>query len=226
MKKVTLVDETYKNLKKDFLSGVIEPGDKLIIRELAERYEVSQTPIKQALNRLVAEDFVEALPGKGMRRKKFNSEDIEDMLDARIMIETFIASKVINNLDFNVDYLDKLAKNIEEHEKIIIEYETEGDYMEISHLDGRFHELYVEASGNLVIIQLYKNLQTHSYAQFTYKKKSKERLLMGVEEHKAMYRALCERNIDELKQKITEHFGNAKETLRAIARIEKQKHGD
>ncbi|MCX8011744.1 MAG: GntR family transcriptional regulator, partial [Desulfobacterota bacterium] len=63
----SLVEIAYKALKKDITERVLAPGQKIIIREINERYGISETPIKQALNRLIAEGLVESIPRRGVR---------------------------------------------------------------------------------------------------------------------------------------------------------------
>ena len=77
----TLVEVAYKALKKDIIERVFIPGQKIILREIHERYGISETPIKQALNRLIAEGIVESIPRKGVRVKKIKWEDIEELMD-------------------------------------------------------------------------------------------------------------------------------------------------
>jgi DNA-binding GntR family transcriptional regulator len=64
-KRQTLVEVAYEALKKDITEHVFIPGQKIILREMNERYGISETPIKQALNRLIAEGIVKAHPGRG-----------------------------------------------------------------------------------------------------------------------------------------------------------------
>ena len=55
---MTLVDKAYERIKADFARGALAPGEKIIFRDLVERYGISETPIKQALNRMVTEGLV------------------------------------------------------------------------------------------------------------------------------------------------------------------------
>ena len=56
-KKTTLTDKIYQDIKDDILTKVFQPGEKLNIKELAREYQVSDTPVKQALQRLAAGYF-------------------------------------------------------------------------------------------------------------------------------------------------------------------------
>ena len=50
-----LVDLAYGQIKKDILTKQLVPGRKIVVHDLSQRYQISETPIKQALNRLITE---------------------------------------------------------------------------------------------------------------------------------------------------------------------------
>ena len=71
-----IVDQLYSDIKDRIIRGQLKPDEKLGVRALSEYYGVSDTPIKQALNRLVTERFVDALPRRGMRVRCIAKKDI------------------------------------------------------------------------------------------------------------------------------------------------------
>ena len=58
----TLVDVAYHKIRKDIIDEYLPAGQKINLSDLCARYGVSPTPIKQALNRLMAEGLVENIP--------------------------------------------------------------------------------------------------------------------------------------------------------------------
>ena len=60
----TLVDVAYHNIRKDIIEEYLPAGQKINLSDLCTRYGVSPTPIKQALNRLMAEGLVENIPAR------------------------------------------------------------------------------------------------------------------------------------------------------------------
>ena len=61
----TLVDLAYRCIRRDIIEEVLPAGEKINLSLLCQRYGVSPTPIKQALNRLMMERPVEGFPGRG-----------------------------------------------------------------------------------------------------------------------------------------------------------------
>ena len=62
----SLVDVVADKIRQNIYTGKYEAGKKLIVRELSEEFGVSHTPVKDALNRLISEGYVEALPRRSM----------------------------------------------------------------------------------------------------------------------------------------------------------------
>lgn len=75
----TLVDVAYHNIRKDIIEEYLPAGQKINLSDLCTRYGVSPTPIKQALNRLMAEGLVENIPRKGCRVRPFNWSELDEI---------------------------------------------------------------------------------------------------------------------------------------------------
>ncbi|MBB5168619.1 GntR family transcriptional regulator [Mycobacterium sp. AZCC_0083] len=79
--------EVYDVLHAELLNGVLCPGAKLRLVELAQRFSVSQSVIREALTRLAAQGLVTATPQRGFRVRELSVEDIEGLTEARVRIE-------------------------------------------------------------------------------------------------------------------------------------------
>lgn len=203
----TLVDVAYKALKKDITEGILVPGQKIITRELHERYGISETPIKQALNRLITEGLVESTPRKGVRVRDIRWEEIEELWDIRLMIETYYIPRIIEN--FDAAAREKFAANIADHTRIIENAVDLNDYFQNYYLDQEFHQLYIRCAGNKRIGRIYNNLGTHIYAYYIYGRQGREETIAGVREHEAIFAALIARDAAELRRCVELHILNA-----------------
>lgn len=87
----TLVDEAYQSLKKDIIEEYLPAGEKINLNTLCTRYGTSPTPIKQALNRLIAEGLIESIPRKGCRVRPFNWAWVDERFEIRMMMELYFA---------------------------------------------------------------------------------------------------------------------------------------
>ena len=93
-KKLTLTDKIYQDIKDDINAKVFQPGEKLNIKELARKYDVSDTPVKQALQRLSDEKIVVNTPNKGMSVRVMNSHEMGDIFEIRRMLDTFLIKEL------------------------------------------------------------------------------------------------------------------------------------
>jgi DNA-binding GntR family transcriptional regulator len=115
LKSTTLIETTYANIKKDIIENHFKPGVKIVVRELSERYEVSETPIKQALNRLVTEGLVESIPRRGMKVKSITWSEIDDIMEMRLMMDLYFVNSVIETLRGNKELHSEFEANIKEN---------------------------------------------------------------------------------------------------------------
>lgn len=207
---LTLVDVVYEALKKDIAEKSFRPGQKLIIRELNERYGISGTPIKQALNRLITEGLVESIPRKGIKVRDLQWDEIEELMDIRLMIETFYVKKIIQNFKKHADIQEKLVNNLKNHMQIAEEGIGLKDFLKNYYLDQEFHQLLVRCSENHRIMQIYNHLGTHVYANYIYGRQAKEEIIPGIKEHEIIYNMLVEGDEIKLRSALESHIMNAK----------------
>ncbi len=83
----TRATNLYDQLRSDLLGGVLEPGSKLAIEALAERYEASPTPLREALNRLVSDGMVERREQRGFVVAGISANDLAEITKTRCWLE-------------------------------------------------------------------------------------------------------------------------------------------
>ncbi len=83
----TRATSLYDQLRTDLLGGVLEPGSKLAIEALAECYEASATPLREALNRLVADGLVERREQRGFVVAGISADDLAEITRTRCWLE-------------------------------------------------------------------------------------------------------------------------------------------
>lgn len=85
----------FQRLRADILSCALRPGQQFQERELVERFEVSKSPIRDALLKLEEQGLVEVMPRKGYRVRRIDLADVRDMYDMRDMLERECLTRVI-----------------------------------------------------------------------------------------------------------------------------------
>ncbi len=220
----TLVEVAYKALKSDIARYVLAPGKKIIVRELSERYGVSGTPIKQALNRLVSDGLVESIPRRGMKVRLVEWEEIVETLDIRYMIEEYSVPKAIARLRDQPAVFDAFEELIREHEAVAKKIADIDEYYRNYRIDADFHRLFVSSAGNRKTTALYEGLGTHGYMYYVFGKQQASEMLAGVDEHRAIVDALRAGDAEETKKRIKTHIENAKTKLYRAFQANRQEH--
>jgi DNA-binding GntR family transcriptional regulator len=83
----TLATTLYDRLRSDLLAGQHEPGGRLAIEALCERYATSQTPLREALNRLVADGLVQRREQRGFAVSAVSAADLVEITRTRCWLE-------------------------------------------------------------------------------------------------------------------------------------------
>jgi len=83
----TLTDQLYVSIRNDILSWKYSPNDILVETKLAKEYEVSKTPVREALALLSQEGWVEVLPHVGYRVTPIRVSDVDELFEMRLMAE-------------------------------------------------------------------------------------------------------------------------------------------
>jgi DNA-binding GntR family transcriptional regulator len=131
-----LRDNVYQSLRTDILTCRLAPGDDMREQELAERYEVSRQPVREALLRLAREHLVTVQPRQGYRVNPISLSDARDLLRFRFALEpACVAEAIENGSDATLKALDAYRRFAGDHEAFIA-------------YNRAFHSALAHASGN------------------------------------------------------------------------------
>lgn len=93
----TLATNIYARLKADILTTRLAPGRKLQSRFLTEHYNVGQTPLREALNRLSSEEFVIGMEQRGFYVKPVSKEELQELTKTRCWVEGLALRESMQN---------------------------------------------------------------------------------------------------------------------------------
>jgi GntR family transcriptional regulator of vanillate catabolism len=147
--RVTLVDKALVGLRGLILSGEFDAGTRLPEVALAERIGVSRTPLRQAMDRLVAEGLLERNASGGCRVVAFDFDDVHDAIELRGVIEgTAARIAAERGADFNL--LAEAREVLRSLDAVI----SDADDIDLDHyvsFNARFHALIAEMAGSEVV---------------------------------------------------------------------------
>lgn len=132
-------DEVYRILRNDLLSLEIKPSTRISEASIAERFNLSRTPIRDVLKKLKQENLIEIKPKSGTYVSKINMNNVEQLLFLRSCVEissmTSLAKKDNINFDKVLYILDKQKENLM-NRKLFMEYDNDF-HRDLFRLDGK-----------------------------------------------------------------------------------------
>lgn len=213
-----LNQKVYRVLKESIIKGFLEPGTKLLENKIAEEMQVSRTPVREAMQKLVAEGFVKTTPNQTMVVTEVSPEDVKEVLQIRGVLEGLaasIAAKKINRQE--IDELENVVAQI----SLQASRENLSSYCKV---DDEFHDLILDICGNKWIIQIRDNLGSFIY-RFRIKSLSVPgRLKHSLEEHQAIMESLREHDSAEADRLSQIHMENT--LINILKNVVKEKDRD
>jgi len=215
--KTTLVDRIYLSLKNSISNKELSPGQKINIKELARQYGVSDTPVKQALNRLISDNLVESIPNKGMNVRSVTIDEMNEIFDIRCMMDLHFMKDVMSTVNYNDTLKQQLLDNLEQQKHFLENHNSVETGSIFYDIDDLFHELYLRGSGNNKVLQIFQNLNPFMfYSNFSFFQQPPSRDRECVEEHTAIVDALLAQDEKALEQAILTHNANSRKMIYLI----------
>ena len=200
-----LKEEIYDALHRQIIAGKYGPGDWLRQEDIATQMGVSMTPVREALDLLVASGLAERVPYLGVRVREMSAKDVADAYGLRLILEAIIAREAA--LHITPQQISKLEKIMDEMKKRVKLHEMPQERQ----LSREFHTSIAEASGNDLLVKLYAVVANAFPDWLLYEALyRKPELLTGsvaqtYEEHTAIMEALVNGDADKAVQKSIEH---------------------
>jgi len=209
-----LNQKAYRVLKRAIIRGELTPNSKLILSEIAKSLGISNTPVREAINKLASDGLVKIIPNKGIVVKEINIDDFQEILQVRAFLDGLIAKLSAEKIT------DKEIGNMME---IIVKMEDcvkEDDRLTYNDLDVKFHDFLLTIAGNNALKEIYNNLIVHGHRFRLRSLKIPDRMGKSLKEHLKIALRVKERNPDEANRASQEHIESI---LRSIEADEKKK---
>lgn len=199
-----LSDRAYQMLRAQIIDLRMAPGERLTMERLTADLDVSHTPIREALNRLVSERLVSIEPYKGFR--------VTDLLDADELRQLFAARSVIEQGALRTA-TDVESETVVELEQILktLDGIVGADVLDIpafNELDARFHRTTVRAGGNIFLLNAFDDLKVHVQVARHYRGREVGESRQAQAEHRAILDALVRRDGESLLRAAATHVDN------------------
>ncbi|PNU20411.1 GntR family transcriptional regulator [Geothermobacter hydrogeniphilus] len=144
----TLREKILETIRESILKGNLKPGEKVAEPELAERFGISRTPIREAFRQLESEGYLTVIPRKGAVVTELSERDVSEFYAIKSILEGYAARLAARNLSpRDIDKLEQINKRLEQ-------LAEEGDVKSFYRVHNEFHDLFIKASGNEKLAEL------------------------------------------------------------------------
>ncbi|MCL4499388.1 MAG: GntR family transcriptional regulator [Chloroflexi bacterium] len=209
----------YRYILSRILSLDLKPGDSLRVRDLAPKLGISPPPIERALERLAGEGLVEFRPGKGPFVSEPTVSEVLELYDVRLMFELHAVREGIGQVD--EPFLAQMDELLGVHEtacNALKENYCHSLHLALTKADSDVHFHLISLWPNRKVESWYSQASTH-IKSFQLVRKSWFYREGTVEEHRAIYQALENRNVVAAIDAIRRHEMAARQSLLERARM-------
>lgn len=205
-----------QRLRAAILANEIKSGEWLRQEQLAQKFGVSHTPVREALQDLVGEGLVEHVPYRGIRVIEFSIADLLDLYASRAFLESLTARYAAQNITpEQLTELNCLSAEIERQR-------VQKNWTEYRALNRRFHQMIYAASGHAYLTrtldQMWNAFPTMMLGNFseTAAKPIPQRGASDKQEHLAIIAALESRDAERAERLMRAHVEESGHRIAAV----------
>jgi len=201
----------YEDLKNRIINNSLKPGEPLNEGILSEELNISKTPIREALQQLEKEGFIENIPVKGAFVSQISIQDLREIFDLREILECEVIKRAALKADPDkVEVLRKKFISSESNSKRV----STGGFKS----GDEIHSFIFETYGNNRLIEIYKRLQDHivrSRIHF-FNQSHPDRSEESFKEHLEILDALKAQDPSSAEHAVRTHLLNSMEYLKKV----------
>lgn len=204
------VDRLYEALRRMASDFAFKPDARINESALATQLNASRTPIREALNRLVAEGFLTFQSGRGFFCRSLSPELVMDLYEARVAVE--VEAVRLASQRGSDDAISALMRELDE---IAPDYTPDADPESLLAMDERFHGQLCQLSGNAELCRMLINLNDRiRYLRLIDLRRLRETASSSstmISAHRRILDAVARRDPDEAAAQMRAHIERRRE---------------
>ncbi|QTN00477.1 FCD domain-containing protein [Sediminibacillus dalangtanensis] len=193
-------DFVYETVKQQIINWELEPGTKISEKEVAEKLEVSRTPVREAFMKLAQEELLGVYPQSGTRVSQIDLSLVEEGRFVRENIERAIVKEACSN--FGEDQLFQLETNLTMQDLCL----EKGTHHRLFELDEAFHRLLFEGSGKQRTWEMIRKMNTHFDRLRMLRLASNPDWNVLVSQHKEIFGYISKQQADLAEEAMRKHL--------------------
>lgn len=202
-----LRDVVFNTLRQAILKGELEPGERLMEIQLADRLGVSRTPIREAIRKLELEGLVLMIPRKGAEVAKISEKSLRDVLEVRRSLEELAIELACQRMT------EEEVEELQAKQDLFSKAVLSGNSMEIAETDEAYHDIIYKGTCNEKLVQIINNLREQMYRYRLEYIKDEDKRQVLLLEHDNILNAVRNRKVEDAKEAMREHIDNQEITV-------------
>ncbi|UCH21839.1 MAG: GntR family transcriptional regulator [Deltaproteobacteria bacterium] len=204
---VPLSEVAYQKIKERIVTLKLRPRDQVDENVLVEELSIGRTPIREALFRLVAENLVAVVHGRGFFVRDITLSDLRDLFETMLILERSAVSLAARRIQ-----KDQI-KNLQQLNAALRHAYLKKDFLRVTLLNSQFHRSIYKATDNAFLFSYLDNLQSQSQrlAYICFSKETvaydiKSHAELSIKDHQSLIELFKRRSDLEAVNVITEHI--------------------
>ncbi len=212
IKKVSYKDQVYEYLRRAIVDGSLHEGEIYSEQMIADQLNVSRTPVREAVQQLRNEDFIEVYLNRGFGIKPVSVEHINEIIQARETIEGCTLRCLADGFNTNKGQ-DAIAIMEDCLENTMKKLRGQDNHYEYMQADVVFHEASINYTGNIYFIRMFHMMQAQVERITISSLAFQNRHEMAFHEHESILKALKAGDGDGAVKALHEHMNKTRELL-------------
>jgi GntR family carbon starvation induced transcriptional regulator len=209
--RATLAAQVEEAIRLDIIAGILEPGQRLRAAELTKQYGVSATPLREALQRLAAQNLIELGPRLGATVAPISESELHDIYDMRQLLEGEALERSVKSGGDQWKQSVHQAYEALEQAAARDTGQSPADILAWSSVHRAFHDSLFQACGSEWLLRFVAILSDHSqrYRMLSRRRSSRP----TSEEHKAIFDAAMAGDAAKARDALRVHLAKTVDVL-------------
>jgi len=186
---MTLRERIVESIRNAIVSGALPSGTRIAEPELAEKFGISRTPIREAFRQLESEGFISVMPRRGAIVASLSAQDVSNFYDLKMVLEGYAArcaAKTLAPADITKMETTNRLLEAASHKK---------DLRRILDLHNEFHDIFLRACGNEKLHAIVQNM-VMQFQRFRLILATPGRIEGSIRQHEEIIEAFRRRDAD------------------------------
>jgi len=218
IKKKPTTLEIYQILRQKITDFELYPNTRFTESELADKFQVSRTPIREALKRLEVEGLVQIRPKQGCFIRSVDLKTINNYYDVRVALETMAVELACSNMA--TEEVEKLCDYWDPENCVIKSKFVE----KIRSMEENFHFQIAVGSGNSILVQLLQDVNDHIRIVRRLGFPNKESIIETYEEHYLICNLILAKKTIKAKKAMNDHIRKHQQIASSVTLNQLEQH--